>query len=1248
MKDMCSQCNKKKDYNKILTAREAEIETLKKQYDIVLDGKNSLSVISGSPGIGKTFLVKHVVNHLLSNKAIYVYGKFRQHDKKPFIAISEIVEQMVKYILTLPYEQLDNIKDEFEKTLGIDVQIIISICPYSTKIFDQNKNINIDDYEKLKYRVKKALYQFLVIASRNLFPMIICIDDLQWGDKPSLEMIELICKDSDFLNLMLILTYRDNDEKYINNLENLTKILHEKNDHVHIQLRELTYINIKEYIQLIFGTNFENIDYLGRLIFGLTLGNAFYMKEVIDIFIKEKIIVYSIQDNHWKVNINKINGISLSSDIEHIIMNKVNKLCIQDKSLLELISCLDGIVDYKILKSIEDKDNEIMRNQLERLCESGFLVKTMGENKAENIITYGFVHDIILDIIYKNIEANRKLSIHYDIAKKLLEYFDEIADNTNRMFIASQLLRCDYNILKNENTNRWVNELYFAGIKARQTTAIEEATKIFKLCIILLPFCKSEGKNDLEMQINLNLGECQFICRKYEEAKKIFDYLIDKYNSIENIITIKRKYMNLCSYNGDCEKNIKLGIEVLNHLDYKFNFEDVQNDLEKGKLILTHNKIDNLINAPLITDNRILIILETLTNMIPSANCINDKIFNDILIKIGFLSIEYGNSRYSPIGYAALSYISYNIWRDYDKAKKFEDITIELLDKTDNLTISSYVNSFIGTFVDHWSNHMNKSIKLLEKSIEEGIKAGDFLFCGYSIVSIIYAKYIMGIPFKEISNHIELRIKQMQTTGDNTITFIDDIFNRHITYLEKGLLLKDNDKLKELMETLDYSKNVVYYVFLLQRLYLEGKIDKAYEVVEKIKDNIDFLKGHIIYLDLLFYCTIVRIDMHEKLEENYREENIELIQENINVIKSWIEVYKENHYSRYLLLKAEYAVIFEKGTNSEKLFNEAISFAEEKEQLQLEALGNLLAARNTTNNKKLSRFYAKEAAIIYKKWGASYISSLIEKEYELNRFKIKDNNHIDNTISQENTRYIETNQDIIYQLNKIENMDEKQGFIYMLDYLAQNNQVDYSAILFEKSNEMFIQYEKKNNDKAISLNKPKNIRNVRYISRKIIRYVSRTEEEIILNKKPEWGIFTKDSYIMEKDEISIICIPIKYLDVLVGLIYLEKKCENCFNKNTSIFIKSVIPTLISKRKTIKDINLHNLLSNQNTSSPLTEREEEVLKLVAEGLSNLAISKKLFISQGTVKNHLSSIYSKLEVDSRIKAVIKAKELNILKI
>jgi ATP/maltotriose-dependent transcriptional regulator MalT len=70
------------------------------------------------------------------------------------------------------------------------------------------------------------------------------------------------------------------------------------------------------------------------------------------------------------------------------------------------------------------------------------------------------------------------------------------------------------------------------------------------------------------------------------------------------------------------------------------------------------------------------------------------------------------------------------------------------------------------------------------------------------------------------------------------------------------------------------------------------------------------------------------------------------------------------------------------------------------------------------------------------------------------------------------------------------------------------------------------------------------------------------------------------------------------------------------------------------------------LTNQPLVEPLSEREFEVLDLIAAGYSNAEIARQLYIAIGTVKRHINHIYGKLAVSSRTQAVARARELGLL--
>jgi DNA-binding NarL/FixJ family response regulator len=90
---------------------------------------------------------------------------------------------------------------------------------------------------------------------------------------------------------------------------------------------------------------------------------------------------------------------------------------------------------------------------------------------------------------------------------------------------------------------------------------------------------------------------------------------------------------------------------------------------------------------------------------------------------------------------------------------------------------------------------------------------------------------------------------------------------------------------------------------------------------------------------------------------------------------------------------------------------------------------------------------------------------------------------------------------------------------------------------------------------------------------------------------------------------------------------------------TQEIAKQLITQWINPVEPVKEVR-------KNNNFRLTEREVEVLEELSNGSTNREIARKLYLTEGTVKNYISNIYSKLEVTGRQKAVFKAKEEGII--
>jgi DNA-binding NarL/FixJ family response regulator len=121
----------------------------------------------------------------------------------------------------------------------------------------------------------------------------------------------------------------------------------------------------------------------------------------------------------------------------------------------------------------------------------------------------------------------------------------------------------------------------------------------------------------------------------------------------------------------------------------------------------------------------------------------------------------------------------------------------------------------------------------------------------------------------------------------------------------------------------------------------------------------------------------------------------------------------------------------------------------------------------------------------------------------------------------------------------------------------------------------------------------------------------------------------------------------------VGYLMKDVSSEKLFEAINSAYRGEyfLLPSITAKvvnelSRTNTNMPVHNLQTQEGLIEPLSNRELEILILVAQGKNNKEIAAELVIAEGTVKNHLSSILGKLGARDRIQAVVKARELSII--
>jgi len=1242
----------------VITGRDNEIEAIKMQFDTVQEGQSALTIITGDIGVGKTTLVKAALSDLAKLNATWVYAKSEQYkQEEPYIAIIQIIEHITNHILTLPEEKLGRIGKELKKKLGKDGALITDIVPQTERIIGKLNKTKVNDYQKLKIRLEKAFRIFITIAAKELFPLIIFIDDLQWADKPSWNIVKSINDAFSEFELYIILAYRNNREDYRARMKSMINELAGNEYLLEISLESLTYEAVKAMLMDVFAGDIENVDQLVRLIYRKTMGNPLYIKQTINLLLDNKGICYHSKQGVWRLESENIETFNLPNDIEDIINRKIDGLSHQAKEFLESAACIGSRFSMEQLKKIINMEEDLMEKKLSALCGAGLLVETLERSGNGPVKEFEFSHDRINQIVYEQMNPDRREQLHFDIAMQLLNHSDKIYIEDNLLTITAHLLNCKNMIIREGVKDGLVVDLFFAGIKAKQSAAVEHALKLFSFCEELLDNSCWRKDYDQTLRIKLELAQCEYICGLYDASRAHFEEMLNHATSIKDLVEIKKRYMILNSYTGNYVKVIDLGLQALRHLGFNINMQRLQIQVAKeillGKILFRNSRLESIKNAPILNNKNIIEAMEILTIMAPSANLTDENLFALIVLKTSNISAKYGNSLYSPLGYAGYSLILGSVLGDFKRAKKVEEISLSLVELIDDNALKCTTYFVIGTFIDHWTSFAEKSFNYLQKSFDYGIQSGEFLFCGFTINSMIETKYSMGEPLKELEKFLKLHQKYGKKMNHDVLLRLINIFKDHINMLQSLDFPLENRLIgDEEIEQLDTSEAMTYYLLKLQRLYLEGKIEKAYDLSQKTIKQLDSVMGYFLQVDFVFYFLLLSLEKKKSRKESPYSRNERTFKKYRKKLQVWAELSPENHRGKHLLIEALYRSVNNKQQDVAKLYEEAIEHAQENHNLLLEALGNFLAAGYYSSNRKIAEVYARDACRLFNQWGSGKIAGRVGELYEIHddiavsevAAAIIADEIPGNTGRERNISFDQRLQDCQKELEVLE---LEASFIFFLNTVCEEAKADLGAILLEEEEQLKLAYMWQNGGEATGYPVGIDPEQVEHLPQKIIRYTSRTYEEVIIDAKPTEGIFASDDYIRSRAGISIISLPLKYKGIFAGIVYLESRCNYGFDAMTTEYIKSLSFYLIAKQALEKEPeNCTKAIIDNNKHDQLTDREAEVLYYMAAGMSNKEIGAKLGISASTVKTHTLNLYGKLEVSSRIQAVTKAKTLGLV--
>ena len=400
------------------------------------------------------------------NDILYASGKYTEQSSAsaPFSAITEVLDKLVLDI-TKNEEQHKLVSDGIKESelIGPDTEgnrILQSTFPSLSAILSDRKvsTSSTTAAHPSMDAIKQCTRELLSIICTTLtHPMILWLDDLQWSDGASIDMLLLLLSSTKTRIhqkcIMFICAYRSNEVDEDHPFTKLMKDVTEKRESKSIEQMYLFNLAPEAITGFIADTikreeedgggddnNNEGVRELSQAVYKKTMGNIFFTMQALEELVRKNVLFYDIMCFEWRFVVSKVEiEDHMSDDVVTMVKNKIGDLSTDIQHLLIVMSYIPNAVDVMILMLLlsygdVSYDENTVKKLLKKAAEEGMLLLST-DSKC-----YIFAHDRIRQASHEVAAENHQSDLVLHISQVLQDVAKQKPEMEWCLYVATDLL----------------------------------------------------------------------------------------------------------------------------------------------------------------------------------------------------------------------------------------------------------------------------------------------------------------------------------------------------------------------------------------------------------------------------------------------------------------------------------------------------------------------------------------------------------------------------------------------------------------------------------------------------------------------------------------------------------------------------------------------------------------------------------------------------------------------------------------
>ncbi len=1142
-----------------LYGREKEIETLLSGFEKLYqtNGAVEIMLVSGYSGIGKSALINEIHKPIVARRGYFISGKYEQFRRdKPYSAVIQAFQGLVRQILVESDERIDIWRQNLLQALGPNGRVITDIIPEVELVIGPQPELGELGPEETRNRFKYVFEKFACAFPTEQHPVALFLDDLQWADIPSLQLIQNMTNSADMAYLYLIGSYRDNEVDETHPLNDAVREIEKAQVAVdRIELKPILQSDVQDLIVNFLKCSQEQGAELAALMHKKTGGNPFFVIQFMETLYNEKLIRPDGAKG-WQWDRESIDQLQVTDNVVDLMASKIDKQAKKVRELLQICAAVGNRFDLEILSYMLERPIDDVLDSLKEAIDVGFI----GLLPEKDL--YSFHHDRIQEAAYSLVPDGDRAALHQRIGKKALENVQDEEELDKKLFYIVDQLNFGSGLIAEEKEREQLARLNLkAGIKAKASSAFLPAVRYLEMGIELLRQDCWEKQYDLALALYTEITEAAYLIGDFQRMNQLAEEaLAHAVTTLDKVkITISR--VNARRSEEDFHGSIEEALPILRLLGIRMSKNTtkarVAVELLGVKLRLLGRPLDRLLELPDMTDPTAVATMQVLADLGLTSFFVNPNLLALDIIKAFGLSMKRGNSPDTVFAYAGFGVVLVGGLWDYRTAVEHGKLGLKLMDKLGvrkQMAKTLLVNNVI---INHWRYPLKQTIPSLLDGYRVGLETGDTNFASFCLhMSDIHA-YFVGRDLSELDVDLDKHIQVVKGLNQKYITTLLQLKRQNV----HSLLGKSDDPLlmtgeairaEELEpEWIKANNSLALAVFYFVRAIARFVYNEYSQVLQDVKGFHKYkesMQGVLVNRYVNFYDSLSRLVLYPDLSFFKRIGSRLRVAFNQLVMKYWVRNAPENCLHQYHLVEAMRS--WRIGNNpkrARKHFDRTLELCKRPDDVIVESACNELMATmyRSTGDESRADEQLSAAYNAYASWGALGKLEQLRKKYPqlveaTGRARAGEALLVTDTTT---TGAISQALDISSAMKASQAISGEilleKLLVKMIDIAMKNAGADRGVMLLEDQGKLLVEAEKSSNGGEVQALQSIPVESHQGVSPAIASYVARTREMLILNDAVNEGAFTRDPYVEQKQPKSVLCLPIIGQGRLLGLLYLE-------------------------------------------------------------------------------------------------------------